>query len=158
MPSIRRGGRPSSGPRRHLVVRLMTDSHRLPHLAAAAAALLALGLGACGGDDDARDAPAGTDAPAATDSPASGGQAASADRVAIVEFTYEPEAVRVKAGTEVTWTNEDSFAHTVTADDGSFDSKNMDKGATFSHRFDTPGTFKYFCAIHNYMTGSVVID
>lgn len=158
MPSIRPGWRPSSGPRRHLVVRPMTHNHRLPHLAAAAAAVLALGLGACGGDDAARDSSAGNDSPAATDSPASGGQAASADQVAIVDFTYKPEAVRVKAGTEVTWTNEDSFAHTVTADDESFDSKNMDKGATFSHRFDTPGTFKYFCAIHNYMTGSVVVD
>lgn len=142
----------------------MTPPHRLSRLAAAAALVLTLGLGACGGD--ATGGGASADGAADDKDHASGdqstgsgsGQATSADSVAIVDFVYKPDPVKVKAGTEVTWTNQDTAAHTVTADDKSFDSKNMDKDATFKHRFDTAGTFKYFCAIHNYMTGSVVVE
>ena len=131
----------------------MTLHHRLPRLAAAAALVLTLGLGACGGDGSGDGAGAGaTASEAAEDNEHAGddhgtGSAAEAtatDKVPIVDFAYKPETVKVKAGTEVTWTNEDSFAHTVTADDKSFDSKNMEKDATFKHRFDTAGTFKYF--------------
>lgn len=140
----------------------MTSHHRLPRLAAAAALVLSLGLGACGGDDtgavDAANDAANDKSNDKAEDGGGGGSAVSADKVAIVDFAYKPEAVKVKAGTELTWTNEDSFAHTVTADDKSFDSKNMEKGATFTHRFDTPGTFKYFCAIHNYMTASVTVE
>ncbi len=142
----------------------MTPHHRLPRLAAAAALLLTLGLGACGGDGGGDGAGAGANASeAAGDTEHSGddhsaGEATATDKVPIVDFAYKPETVKVKAGTEVTWSNQDTFAHTVTADDKSFDSKNMEKDATFKHRFDTAGTFKYFCAIHNYMTGSVVVE
>lgn len=144
----------------------MTSHHRLPRLAAAAALVLTLGLGACGGDGDGEGA-GGTATEAAENNEQAGagqstgsasGEGTPADKVAIVDFAYKPETVKVKVGTEVTWTNQDSFAHTVTADDKSFDSKNMEKDATFKHRFDTAGTFKYFCAIHNYMTGSVVVE
>ncbi len=144
----------------------MTPRHRLPRLAAAAALILTLGLGACGGDATGEGDGASANGAADEKDHASGdhstgsasGQATSADSVAIVDFAYKPDPVKVKAGTEVTWTNQDTAAHTVTADDKSFDSKNMDKDATFKHRFDTAGTFKYFCAIHNYMTGSVVVE
>ncbi|MDP9440888.1 MAG: cupredoxin family copper-binding protein [Actinomycetota bacterium] len=144
----------------------MTPRHRLPRLAAAAALTLTLGLGACGGDGTGEGDGASANG-AADESEQTGGdqstgsgsgQATSADKVAIVDFAYKPDPVKVKAGTEVTWTNQDTAAHTVTADDKSFDSKNMDKDATFKHRFDTAGTFEYFCAIHNYMTGSVVVE
>jgi plastocyanin len=64
----------------------------------------------------------------------------------------------VSVGATVTWTNTDSVPHTVTADDGSFDSGSLDPGATFSHTFDAAGSFDYHCAIpgHN-MQGTVQV-
>jgi plastocyanin len=58
----------------------------------------------------------------------------------------------------VTWTNLDSMApHTVTADDGSWGSGTLGQGATYSHVFTSPGTYTYHCAVHPYMTGTVVV-
>ena len=108
-------------------------------LAATAAVVLStLALGACSG---------------------SGGDGGSNDgnAVAVEDFAFSPEALRVKAGTTVTFTNRDAFDHTVTAKDQSFDSGHLAKDATFERTFDAPGTYAYRCAIHNSMTGSVVV-
>jgi len=78
--------------------------------------------------------------------------------VAIKDFSFTPKDITVKVGTAVTWTNGDDFAHSIESGDGSFDSEKLDSGATFSHTFDTAGTFKYRCGIHNSMTGSVVVE
>lgn len=78
--------------------------------------------------------------------------------VAIVDFKYSPETLTVKKGTTVTWTNEDSVAHTVTADDlPGPDSPSMPKGATYSYTFNEAGTFSYFCQPHTYMKAKVVV-
>jgi plastocyanin len=69
-----------------------------------------------------------------------------------------PDTLNVKSGTKVTFTNEDGFAHTVTAKDKAFDSGNLDQGDTFEHTFAEAGTFEYRCAIHNSMTGKVVVS
>jgi plastocyanin len=58
----------------------------------------------------------------------------------------------------VKWTNQDSAAHTVTADDGSFDSGQMAQGATFSFTFSKAGTFSYKCGNHPTMLGKVVVQ
>ena len=78
--------------------------------------------------------------------------------VRIEDFAYQPATMSIESGTAVTFTNRDGFAHTVTARDGSFASQNLDDGATFTHTFATPGTFEFFCAIHNSMTGTVVVE
>jgi plastocyanin len=78
--------------------------------------------------------------------------------VAVVDVAFEPEDIEVAVGTTVDWTNEDPFAHTVTANDGAFDSGTMDAGQTFSQVFGEPGTFDYFCAIHPSMTGTVTVS
>ena len=57
----------------------------------------------------------------------------------------------------MTWTNDDSIPHTVTADDSSFDSSGLVQGKTFSFTFDKAGTFAYHCSIHTTMTGTVVV-
>ena len=62
------------------------------------------------------------------------------------------------AGTTVTWTNSDSTQHTVTADDGSFDSGVLAQGQTFSHTFDTAGTIAYHCTIHPNMQATVTVQ
>jgi plastocyanin len=87
----------------------------------------------------------------------SAGAESAVTEVAVVDVAFEPEDIEVPVGTTVDWINDDPFAHTVTANDGAFDSGTMDAGQTFSQTFDEPGTFDYFCAIHPSMTGTVTI-
>ncbi len=61
---------------------------------------------------------------------------------------FAPKVIHVSAGQSVLWSNSDPVAHTVTADDGSFDSGLVDPGSSVSIEFDTPGTFQYFCQPH----------
>src|SRR5918993_1080133 len=77
--------------------------------------------------------------------------------VQVVDFTFEPGTLTVPAGATVTWTNAGSRPHTVTADDGSFDSGRLDPGEQFSQTFDQPGTFAYFCGFHPDMQGEIVV-
>ena len=85
------------------------------------------------------------------------GAAAAVTEVSIVDVAFAPADIEIPVGTTVDWTNEDPFAHTVTARDGAFDSGTMDGGGTFSQRFEERGSFEYFCAIHPSMTGTVVV-
>lgn len=87
--------------------------------------------------------------------PAASGGAANA--VSIVDFAFNPATISVKAGSSVTWTNTGSTAHTVTADDNSFDSGNVNGGATYSQTFATAGTFAYHCKIHPQMKATVTV-
>lgn len=75
----------------------------------------------------------------------------------IQNFAFHPNPLTIKAGTTVTWTNTDPTAHTVTADDNSFNSGPIGPGGTFSHTFTTPGTVTYHCSIHPSMHGTVTI-
>jgi plastocyanin len=81
--------------------------------------------------------------------------------VSIVEkndkYAYQPPDVTVALGTTVTWTNNSDAAHTVTADDSSFDSDTVAENATFSQTFDTPGKVPYHCTVHSYMHGTVTV-
>jgi plastocyanin len=71
---------------------------------------------------------------------------------------YSVNVLTVKAGTTVTWTNEDDQFHTVTAVDDSFDSGFLGEGESFSYTFDTPGEFEYFCIPHPWMRAKVVVE
>jgi plastocyanin len=84
-----------------------------------------------------------------------GGEAVTAT---IEGFAFNPGNIEVAAGTTVTWTNNDSTAHTVTADDGSFQSGRLEQGDTFSYTFDTAGTFSYHCEYHANMTATVTVS
>src|SRR5215217_3067408 len=77
--------------------------------------------------------------------------------VQVVDFAFEPGTVTVPVGATVTWTNTGNRPHTVTADDGSFDSGRLDPGEQFSQTFDQPGTFAYHCGFHPEMQGSIVV-
>src|SRR5215212_707133 len=77
--------------------------------------------------------------------------------VQVVDFAFEPGTVTVPVGATVIWTNTGSRSHTVTADDGSFDSGRLDPGEQFSQTFDQPGTFPYHCGFHSQMQGSIVV-
>jgi len=99
-----------------------------------------------------------TAAPGTTSVPPAATSAASGDAVSIVDRSFQPGAITVPVGTTVTWTNNDSTGHTVTADDGSFDSKTIATGATFTQTFAAAGTFAYHCAIHPSMKATVVVQ
>jgi len=77
---------------------------------------------------------------------------------------FIPYEVTVDVGGEVTWSNDDSAAHTVTAGgaadgpSGVFDSSLFMAGATFSHKFEAAGEFPYFCMVHPWMEGIVTVQ
>lgn len=90
----------------------------------------------------------------------SGGTAAppAANEVVIRNFAFVPATITVKAGTTVTWVNEDSVVHNIAADHGSFPSSpDMNQGDKYSHTFNTAGTYRYLCGLHTYMSGTVVV-
>lgn len=86
-------------------------------------------------------------------------EAAAAGAVVIIieGSSFTPASVTVKAGTEVIWKNRDAAPHTVTADDGSFDSGSLGQGEEFKKKLTKPGTLSYSCDIHGYMSGKIVI-
>lgn len=83
---------------------------------------------------------------------------ANSNSVTISAMSFSPADLTVKAGTTVTWTNNDNISHTVTADDNSFDSGTMGHGATFTHTFATAGSYTYHCAFHSSMTAKVTVN
>ncbi len=84
---------------------------------------------------------------------------AATNAVTIQNFAFSPANITVKAGTKVTWTNNDSVAHTVTETDGKTGpaSSDVNPGETYSFTFSTPGTYQYYCSIHQSMLGTVVV-
>jgi plastocyanin len=76
---------------------------------------------------------------------------------------YDPSPANVAVGTTVTWTNNDATLHTATSGtpdsgpSGEFDSSYLAKGKTFQHTFDKAGTFDYYCTLHPFMIGQVVV-
>ncbi len=76
----------------------------------------------------------------------------------IIEFAYTPPVLTVKTGTTVTWTNKDPIAHTVTANDLSWDSGDLQEGQSWSHTFDTPGQIPYNCPYHPGMSALLIVE
>jgi plastocyanin len=75
--------------------------------------------------------------------------------VSIKNMAFSPSTLTITAGATVTWINNDGTTHTVTADDGSFNSGNIAPGQSFTHTFSAISTVNYHCSIHPMMTGSV---
>ena len=114
------------------------------------AAIILLSATALAGSFVSKSASAVTPAPAST-----------AGTVTISNFQFAPRVVRVKAGAEVTWQVKEG-THTVTADDGSFESQALSAGQKFSHTFTKAGTYRYYCSFHGSkgghdMAGTVVV-
>jgi len=89
-------------------------------------------------------------------SPVASTAAAAGSAVEIKNFAFNPASVTVAVGTAVTWTNNDSVGHTVTADDGSFNGS-VAPGAPFSFTFTKAGTYTYHCSIHPNMKATIVV-
>lgn len=87
-------------------------------------------------------------------------KAVASDTVTIQDFAFSPATIKVKVGTKVTWTNQDSVRHTITADEPSGDapdSQLLAKGETYSFTFTKAGTYGYHCQPHPYMKATVIV-
>ncbi len=79
--------------------------------------------------------------------------------VNISGFAFSPSTLTISAGDTVTWTNMDSASHTITSDSGTeLASSSISNGGTYSHTFNTKGTFGYHCSIHTTMKGTIVVE
>ena len=77
--------------------------------------------------------------------------------VTIDNFTFSPKALTVAVGTTVKWVNHDDTPHTVVEKKTTFRSKALDTDDSYSFTFASAGTFDYFCALHPYMVGKVIV-
>ena len=73
-------------------------------------------------------------------------------------YAFSPSSITINVGDTIVWTNYDSASHTVTSNDGTFDSGGISTGNTFSFTFTSAGTFNYYCSPHPNMTGSVTVQ
>lgn len=78
--------------------------------------------------------------------------------VRINAVDYSPKSLTIEAGDTVVWINEDLFPHTVTAEDGSFDSGDIAGGKSWTHTFATRGDAPYKCIYHKAMVGSLRVE
>jgi len=77
--------------------------------------------------------------------------------ISIKSSGFSNANLQVMTGANVIWKNDDSTAHTVTANDGSFDSGNIQPGSSYNHSFSSAGTFAYHDKIKTSLTGVVVV-
>src|SRR5579872_7232070 len=85
--------------------------------------------------------------------------AANTVQINIFNYKFDPATVTVPVGTTVIWTNKDEIPHTVASSDKTFTaSSGLDTGDSYSYTFDKPGTYKYYCTLHPFMTGVIVVQ
>ena len=132
-------------------------TRKTPLLLAAAASFAALAVSYCGGNSYSPTGPGGGGTPTPTPAQSPGG---SSTQVTISGFAFS--ALTVPANTMVTWKNNDSVAHTATADAGSsfqFDTGIIAPGGTSAGvLFNQAGTFAYHCTVHPSMHATIVVQ
>lgn len=131
--------------------------------------VLAAGAAGCGSDSSSSDSaatpPATTSAPAAPATTGGAELTPAKDGVVTVaykDFAIDPEAIVIKSGTKVTWTNADSTRHNAVMKEGSpevFKTKDFGKGESDSLTFTKPGVYKYLCTFHAAsMQGTITVQ
>ena len=80
----------------------------------------------------------------------------SPNNVSIENFSFNPQALTVKVGAEVTWINNDSTIHDIKS--STFNSAGLNAGDTFKFTFSSVGTYDYNCGIHPVMTGKIIVQ
>ncbi len=71
---------------------------------------------------------------------------------------FSPGVIKIPVNSSVTWINKDLLPHTVTSDEGLFDSKKLKHKQWFSYKFTTAGTYNYHCTIHHMMVAKVIVE
>jgi Icc protein len=84
--------------------------------------------------------------------------AAGETPIVVDNFSFAPATVTVASGATVTWTNRDDVPHNIVSTDQRFKSPVLDTDGKFSHTFDAPGSYRYFCSLHPRMTGRIVVS
>ena len=79
------------------------------------------------------------------------------DILLIEDNYFEPTDALVEPGTTLMWVNHGQEQHTVTADDGQFDSGVLNPGDSFLTTVEGSGTLTYHCTLHPEMTGSITV-
>jgi plastocyanin len=128
--------------------------------------LLALAASACGSSASSTNSTTTTPAASASTTTAgasstSAAKGATSIDVTIKNFAFSPDKFTVAPGAKIVVTNKDSVAHTLTdmANSKLFDTGNVNPGQTKTITAPTkPGTYPFFCAIHNYMTGTLTVS
>jgi plastocyanin len=95
---------------------------------------------------------------AIVDSSLADSSAKMSQEIGIDNFSFMPVAAMAKVGTPVTWTNHDDIPHNIVAREKQFASPVLDTGDRFTHTFDAPGEYSYYCSIHPKMTGKLVVE
>jgi plastocyanin len=98
-------------------------------------------------------------APPAAPEPGADAPAASRDTVAaaVQDFLFRPGRLEIAAGTTIVWTNDGQVVHTVSAQDGGFDSGPIEPGEHRSITFSRTGSFPFHCTPHPFMTGVIEV-
>jgi Icc protein len=97
-----------------------------------------------------------TDVPLEESTQASAG-APGDHEVVLDRRRFTPAITAVPVGATVTWTNRDDLPHSIVSAEQHFTSPVLDTNQRFSRRFDTSGTYTYFCSLHPKMTGQIVV-
>lgn len=87
-----------------------------------------------------------------------GGDAAPGAHVSVLFGSVTPTRVDVLVGESVHWSNDSVRNHTITADDGSYDSGNLSPNSDFMRTFTASGTYRYYCRLHPYIRGEVDVE
>jgi plastocyanin len=77
--------------------------------------------------------------------------------IEITDYKYRPEVVSVPSGATVTWVNEDRDPHTATEDGGAWDTQVIGNEESKALIFDGPADYEYYCTLHPYMTGRIIV-
>ena len=95
---------------------------------------------------------------AITDVPLESELSAAAEHEVVADnFSFLPGTASISVGSTITWTNHDDVPHNIVATERQFKSPVLDTGEQFSHRFDAPGSYMYFCSLHPKMTGRIMV-
>lgn len=116
-----------------------------------AGVLMALAMGSMGGHVGMM---GGRNTASQTPVIAAGGEAT----IEIKDFAFSPADLTVRAGARVTWANRDAAPHDAVADGQGWKTEVLNKGASATVTFDTPGTYQYHCSIHPYMKAIVTVQ
>jgi plastocyanin len=107
--------------------------------------------------------------------PSAGGSFPAGPVINLSSLMFHPSTTTVKAGTTITWRNDEAITHTVTSGrfvgvdkttglrasqkaDGTFNAQLAGKGETFSFTFTKPGTYTYYCDIHQGMNATIKVS
>jgi plastocyanin len=132
--------------RKKVMKNIMRDFVRLIFLSVFSMSLLLVNNG-CKKSDDSEPSYSG-----------GGGGSSTANEVSMSSNAFSPSSKTVAVNTTVTWRNTDSMTHTVTANNGAFNSGTINPGGTYSYTFTTAGTYEYHCTFHQGMTGTVIVQ